>query len=86
MRGIDVMNSDPSKAKILYAKVESTDDILQRLADEVAAFYLGNSKRKIVILRTLDILLWVIFQSRNPRALISRLLFDYYGIEFDFDD
>lgn len=44
MRGIDVMNSDPSKAKILYAKVESTDNIIQKLADEVAAFYLDNSE------------------------------------------
>ena len=46
MRGIEIMNNNPTKVRILYAKAESTDDILQRLVDEVATFYTrdGNSK------------------------------------------
>lgn len=44
MRGIEIMNNDPKKAKILYAKVESKNEILQRLVDEVATFYAHDGK------------------------------------------
>jgi len=41
------MNDDPAQVKILFAQVESVDDILQTLADEIYDFFLRDGKTTV---------------------------------------
>jgi hypothetical protein len=45
VRGIEIMNDDPTRVRVLYAKVGSADNILQKLADEVTAYFKRGGKR-----------------------------------------
>lgn len=42
LRGLEIMNDDPSSVTVLYAKVES--DVLQMIADKVYQHFIKSSK------------------------------------------
>lgn len=48
IRGITIMNDDPTQTRILFAKLESPNDILQRLADEVHNFFLRDGNKTLL--------------------------------------
>lgn len=44
LQGIDIMQDDPSEAKVIYAKIVNKTEVLQKIVDEIVDYYVKIGK------------------------------------------